>query len=571
MKKPVCGERFRVDRRCGERDASIYLANPSFKRYLLRPHQRLAPSVSLYRGTAMSELQVTLYGGAGEIGGNRILLEWDDAGWLLDFGTRFAATSKYFEEFVKPRTAALGLRDYLRMELLPPLECLYRNDLWCHEPDLWDRYRGRADCRRVENIRGVLLSHAHMDHNGCLGFLRQDIPVYTGLATAIIGKCLQDPKQSGADGEFCYTVPRECDGDVLRAKRGAPREQRKHYICENGGEISRAVSDLTSFWSSVPGERTAISSVPLEMAEPASLGLKFWRVDHSIPGSGAFGIETPIGWVIYTGDLRTHGHSSWRTKKFIEEAAALKPALLIVEGTRVDRDKSITEPEVQQAIDEVVAQEPGLVIADFSARNIERLRTFHDIANARDRRLVVTTKDAYLLQQLHLIDSRIPCPTDDGLAVLKECQASIQLWEREVHTDCMRNLINARQIQGDPGAYIVCISYWDIVNLVDFEPNGGTYIYSASEAYDEDQQIDHKRLVNWLSHFGFKVVGGLPSAERGPYHASGHIDRLSLEELIEQIGPERILPVHTQNSGWFDKRWEGKIQEALYGKASTQR
>ena len=64
-----------------------------------------------------------------------------------------------------------------------------------------------AGQRRVENIRGVLLSHAHMDHNGCLGFLRPDLPVYTGLTTAIIGKCLQDPKPTGADGELCYLVP----------------------------------------------------------------------------------------------------------------------------------------------------------------------------------------------------------------------------------------------------------------------------------------------------------------------------------------------------------------------------
>lgn len=43
-----------------------------------------------------------VFGGASEIGGNRILLSWDDAAWMLDFGTRFAATSRYFEEFVKP-------------------------------------------------------------------------------------------------------------------------------------------------------------------------------------------------------------------------------------------------------------------------------------------------------------------------------------------------------------------------------------------------------------------------------------------------------------------------------------
>jgi ribonuclease J len=513
----------------------------------------------------MSELQITVYGGAGEIGGNRILLEWDDGGWLLDFGTRFAATGRYFEEFVKPRTAALGLRDYLRMELLPPLECLYRDDLWAHEPDLWSRYRGRPDCRRVENIRGVLLSHAHMDHNGCLGFLRQDIPVYTGLTTAVIGKCLQDPKQTGADGEFCYTVPRECKGDVLAVTKG-PRLQRKHYICESGKEISRAVTDLRGFWGSVPGERTAISSVPLELVDPASLGLKFWRVDHSIPGSGAFGIETPIGWVIYSGDLRTHGHSSWRTKKFVEEAAALKPALLIIEGTRVADKTSPTEPNVYDAIDQIVAGEPGLVIADFSARNIERLRTFRDIARARNRRLVVTTKDAYLLQQLHLIDPLIPCPTQE-IGVLKEFQGSVQLWERGVHTDCSANLVEAKQIRRDPGAYIVCISYWDIVNLVDFEPDGGTYIFSSSEAYDEEQKIDHQRLVNWLNHFGLKMVGGLPGAEKGPYHASGHIDGPALEELIEQIHAERIMAVHTQDVEWFRARWDERVLRAEYGAA----
>jgi ribonuclease J len=515
----------------------------------------------------MSELQITLYGGAGEIGGNRILLEWDDAGWLLDFGTRFGITGKYFEEFVKPRTAALGLRDYLRMELLPPLEGLYRDDLWAHEPDLWSRYRDRPDCRRVENIRGVLLSHAHMDHNGCLGFLRQDIPVYTGLTTAIIGKCLQDPKPTGADGELNYLVPRECKGDVLAAAKG-PRIQRKHYICEHSDEISRAMNALGGFWGSVPGERSAITSLPLELQDPASLGLRFWRVDHSIPGSGAFGIKTPIGWVIYSGDLRTHGHSSWRTKKFAEEAAAMKPALFIVEGTRVANDKSITEPDVYDAIDHVVAAEPGLVIADFSARNIERLRTFRDIAKARNRRLVVTTKDAYLLQQLHRIDPLIPCPTEE-IGVLKELQGTVQLWERGVHTDCVANIIDAKQIQRAPSSYIVCISYWDILNLVDFEPQGGTYIYSASEAYDEGQRIDHQRLVNWLNHFGLKIVGGLPNAEKGPYHASGHIDGPALEELIEGIGARRLLPVHTQDLSWFERRWNDKVIKASYATAEV--
>ncbi len=95
------------------------------------------------------------------------------------------------------------------MGLLPPLERLYRDDLWSHEPDLWARYRSHPHYRKLGDLRGVLLSHAHMDHHGCLGFLKPEIPVYTGLTTAIIGKCLQDPKPTGPDGELCYVVPRD--------------------------------------------------------------------------------------------------------------------------------------------------------------------------------------------------------------------------------------------------------------------------------------------------------------------------------------------------------------------------
>jgi len=229
-------------------------------------------------------LRIAVFGGAaGEIGGNRILLSWDDTAWLLDFGTRFGATSRYFEEFVKPR-APLGLRDYLRMGLLPPLEGLYRDDLWCHEPDLWERHRSRPDWRRVPQIRGVLLSHAHVDHNGCLGFLKPEIPVYTGLMSAMVGKCLQDPRPTGVDGEFCYLVPRCPNGEVPAAAKGVPRRQRRHLICEGGAEIERAMGELEGFWDSVPGTRSELEPARLELVDPGVRGFRFWRVDHSIPG-----------------------------------------------------------------------------------------------------------------------------------------------------------------------------------------------------------------------------------------------------------------------------------------------
>ena len=64
-----------------------------------------------------------------------------------------------------------------------------------------------------------------------------------------------------------------------------------------------------------------------------------------------------------------------------------------------------------------------------------------------------------------------------------------------------------------------------------------------------------------------KAVGGLPGAEEGPYHASGHIDGPGMEWLIETIAPKRILPVHSQKLSWFTKRWPENVLPAERGLA----
>ncbi len=107
-------------------------------------------------------LSVTCYGGVGEIGGNKVLLEDGSTHLFFDFGFPFKKRAKYFEEFLNPRPGA-GLLDLLETGLLPPIEGILRSDLT--SKTLWDKFAG-SPLRRELTLDGVLLSHAHVYHSG---------------------------------------------------------------------------------------------------------------------------------------------------------------------------------------------------------------------------------------------------------------------------------------------------------------------------------------------------------------------------------------------------------------------
>ncbi len=105
--------------------------------------------------------------------------------------------------------------------------------------------------------------------------------------------------------------------------------------------------------------------------EIASFVVHFWPVDHSAPGGGAFAVKTSSGWVAYTGGLRLYGKRGQLTRKFINELAELKPAMLICEGTHREVDRPVTEEEVAANCLEAVKEGNRSVVADFGPRNVE--------------------------------------------------------------------------------------------------------------------------------------------------------------------------------------------------------
>lgn len=506
-------------------------------------------------------LSVTVWDGAGVIGGNKVLLEADGARVFLDFGTAFAKMDEYFDEFLGARPNR-GLLDLVELDVLPPLDGIYRRDLYPGDAAVEERMRRKPDHRALE-VDAVLVSHAHVDHNGAVAVLREDIPIYASAMTAFIAKAIQDC--GGLHGDLSYVRRRGATKDgLIQVAPRTPARHRPHYLFE---PLDAAALD---FWGRREG-KLALDPVPPALASGsvAGLPLRSFPVDHSVMGSTACALETSAGWVIYTGDLRVHGSRGQLTRRFAEAVRELRPRILVTEGTHVGDLAGGSEGEVRERALDAVRAAPGFVAADFQPRHVERLMTFRDVAREAGRKLAVTVRDAYLLDAMHCLDPSVPTVDgDDALVLYVRGKLRAPAWEQTLLSRFAARRIDAREVHAHAEGYVLALSFYDLAELVEIDPpSGGIWIHSTSEAYDEEGVVNWGRLKRWLAHFGIRLVGDWEQARAGVreaagFHASGHANGPQLQELIELIRPEVLVPVHTQQPEWF-RRFADRMRVEL--------
>jgi len=118
---------------------------------------------------------LTFYGGVGEIGGNKILLQDRDTRIFLDFGISIAMKKRYYSTpFLSPRNE----RSLLAFGILPDIRGIYE----------FEEDQGSVDA--------VFLTHSHSDHAAYVSFIKRSIPIYCGETTATILKALDETRVS---------------------------------------------------------------------------------------------------------------------------------------------------------------------------------------------------------------------------------------------------------------------------------------------------------------------------------------------------------------------------------------
>jgi ribonuclease J len=89
-------------------------------------------------------------------------------------------------------------------------------------------------------------------------------------------------------------------------------------------------------------------------------------------------------------------------------------------------------------------------------------------------------------------------------------------------------------------------------------------VETSCEAFNEEMEIDFKRLWHWLKRFNIESCG-FSMDENGDlgfekcYHASGHASGEDITWAIEQIDPDYIVPIHTEARDWFAKSFENVV------------
>jgi len=392
------------------------------------------------------------------------------------------------------------------------------------------------------------------------------VPIYSTAMTAAIAKAAEDTG-GGMPDHYCYTEVYEASdtGELKSAYYGKNPSRARPFVFTD----EKPSAGFNDFWGSTPSSLSAKGRQhePREIGVSSKCGaLKISRfpVDHSVYGACAWAIETSGGPVVYTGDLRCHGRQADLTWSFAEEAAKLKPRILIIEGTRIDSDSIATEDGVRdRALDEV-KKAKGLVVADFGPRNIERLASFLEIARETGRKLVLLPKDAYLLEKMRLADESIPSLEDKSILIYYKYESLTPSWKKAIKEKYPSKLAYPHQVAKSQDKAICCFSFFDVNELAYIRPAPGSiWIYSSCEPFSEEMQFDFVRLRNWLKRWGVTLLGDPENDAKNPFHVSGHACKSDLLKLIETIQPQTVIPVHTEHPEIYAEELKGKCEVIL--------
>ncbi len=195
--------------------------------------------------------------------------------------------------------------------------------------------------QRKHKIRGVIITHAHLDHIGAIPYLMGKIgnpKIYCRNFTSLMIKKRQE--------EFIHLPP--------------------------------------------------LNIVTIEASDAIMLGstkVKFFAVTHSIPDAMGVLIDTPWGNIVHTGDLRLD-HDDGVPSQFEEEVYSVfkkeKALCLLADSTNSENPGfSLSDRVVIANIERIIKETPGRLITSMFSSQIDRMIKVMQVAEELGKKIVL--------------------------------------------------------------------------------------------------------------------------------------------------------------------------------------
>ena len=329
---------------------------------------------------------------------------------------------------------------------------------------------------RKDRILAVLITHGHEDHVGALPHLMRDIdaPIYaTRLTVGLI------------------------EGKLRQAKL-------LHEV------------ELKTF------EAGDVLHFGPFMVEP-------FHVAHSIPDCVGFGLTTPVGLVVHTGDYKfDHTPADGWPPDFakLAEFSGRGVLALLADSTNADKPGwTPSETVVAAGFDEVFRKAQGRIIVATFASLISRIQQVADTAVRYGRKLAITGRSMRENTKIARDLGYLNIPND----LLVDVSDTVKMPPSKV-------AIMATGAQGEPSAVLGRLAHGRHQHLS--IQAGDTVIFSA-HAIPGNEEMVH-RTINRLFQRGADVLYDTIAK----VHVSGHASQEEMKLLINLIQPKFLVPVH---------------------------
>ena len=327
-----------------------------------------------------------------------------------------------------------------------------------------------------DKVKGLILTHGHEDHIGAVPYILREfkIPVYgTKLTLGMLEHKLQE--QHITDAEL---IPISNKSVVRLGK----------FVCE------------------------------------------FVHVSHSVAGSVAVSITTPVGVVFVTGDFKvdyTPLGGEIMDLNRIAEIGKKGVLLLLSESTNVEREGyTMSESVVAASIDRIFmeARDRRIIIATF-ASNVDRLQQIIDIAVKYKRKVAISGRS--MLNNIEIAKKVGAINYNEKIIV--DIDKINGIPDKNL-------LILSTGTQGEPMSALTRMANGGF-NKVKIGKND-TIIISGSTIPGNEKDV--YSVINNLYRLGAQVIYDKIAA----IHVSGHACREELKLIHTLLKPKFFIPVH---------------------------